>query len=200
MLGKELGKAAQRARRAAADHDGVDLAVQLLQDLRPRGSDMRRRVVRVAELVDEVGARRFARDALGHVLVVLRMPLGDVRTGQHNLGTHRLEVEDFLAAHLVGHHQDQVIALLLRHQGQAQAGVAGGALDQSVAWADFSGALGAFDHRQANAVLDGAAGVGAFQLEEQLTRSDVQALRAYHRGTSDQFEDTLVDRHGDSWL
>jgi hypothetical protein len=70
------------------------------------------------------------RDARGHVLVVVGMALADVGARQHDLGAHRLEVEDLLAAHLVGHDEDELVALLLRDQRQAEAGVAGGALDQ----------------------------------------------------------------------
>ena len=94
---------------------------------------MRGRIVGIAELVDEVGAGRLARDALGHVLVVLGVALGDVGAGEHHFGAHRLEVEDLLAAHLVRHHQDQPVAFLLRDQGQAEAGVAGGASTSDVA-------------------------------------------------------------------
>ena len=198
MFGEELRQPAQRAGRAAADHHGIYLAVHLLQDLRTGAGDVRGRVVGVAELVDEVGAGRLAGDPLGHVLVVLGVALGHVGAGQHHLGAHRLEVEDLLPAHLVRHHQDQPVALLLRDQGQAQAGVAGGALDQDVARADAPVLLGALDHRQADAVLDRAAGVGALELQEQLARSRVEASRANHRGVSDQFEDTLVNRHGGS--
>src|SRR3546814_959101 len=86
-----------------------------------------------SELVDEVGAGRFSSDALCQVLVVVGVALGHVRTGQHDLGAHRLEVEDLLAAHLVRDHQHELVALLLRDQGQADAGVARRALDQGVA-------------------------------------------------------------------
>ncbi len=118
MLGEEFRQAAQRAGRAATEHHGIDLAVHLFEDLRPGGGDVRGGVVRVAELVDEVRTRCFAGDPLSHVLVILGMTLGHVGAGQHHLGTHRLEVEDLLAAHLVRHHQDQAVAFLLCDQGQ----------------------------------------------------------------------------------
>jgi hypothetical protein len=35
-------------------------------------------------------------------------------------------VADLLVAHLVGHHHDQLVALLRGHQRQRQTGVAGG--------------------------------------------------------------------------
>src|SRR3546814_6085888 len=70
-------------------------------------------------MVDEVGAGRFSGDALGQVLVVVGVALGHVRTGENDFRAHRLEVEDLLAAHLVRDHQPELVALLLRDQGQA---------------------------------------------------------------------------------
>ena len=156
---------------------------------------MRARVVRVAELVDEVRAGCFLRDALRHVLVILRMALGHVRAGQHHFRAHRLQVEDLLAAHLVRHHEDQPVALGLRHQRQADAGVAGGAFDQGVAGFDLAGFLRRFDHRQADAILDRAAGVGAFQFQIQLAGASIEVAELDHRRVADQFEDAVVDAH-----
>jgi hypothetical protein len=115
------------------------------------------------------------------------MALGHVRARQHHLGAHRLEVEDLLAAHLVRHHQDQLVALLLRHQRQADAGVAGRAFHQRVAGLDLPGLLGRFDHRQADAILDRAAGIVAFELEVELADTGIEALRAHDRGAADEF-------------
>src|SRR5690606_9882365 len=160
--GEARGPAGQGARAAAAEHDGVELAAHLAQDFRAGTELVRGRIVRVPELVDEVRAGGLARDALGHVLVVVRVALGHVRAGEHDLRAHRLEVEDLFPAHLVRDHQDQLVALLLRHQGKADAGVAGGAFDQGVAGPDVTALLRGLDHAQADAVLDRAAGVLAF--------------------------------------
>ena len=159
---------------------------------------MRERIVGVAELVDEIGARGFAGDTCGQVLVVVRVALGHVRSGQDDFGAHRLEVEDLLAAHLVRDDQNQAVALLLGDQGQADAGVAGRAFDQGVAGLDASVALGGVDHAEADAILDRATRIVAFELEEQLAAAGVEALGLDDRGIADQFEDALVDRHADS--
>ncbi|MNI60575.1 hypothetical protein D3C73_1158020 [compost metagenome] len=153
------------------------------------------RVVRVAELVDEVRARGLLGDGLGQVLVVLRVTLGHVRAGQAHFGTHRLQVEDLLPAHLVRHHQDQLVALLLGHQCQAQAGIAGGAFDQGGAGLQVAALFCRFDHRQADAILDRSARVGVFELQVELADAGVQALGLDDRGLADEFEDGRMDRH-----
>ena len=113
-------EAGHGAGRTAAEHDRIDPAVKLLEDLRTGGLLVRERIVGVAELVDEVRARCFARNALGEVLVVLRMALGDIGASQYDLGPHRLEVEDLLAAHLVRHDQDQPVTLRLARPGRVR--------------------------------------------------------------------------------
>jgi hypothetical protein len=193
--GEGARQAGHGARAAAAEHDGVQVAVHLFQDLRAGAELVGGRIVRVAELVDEVRARGFLGHALGHVLVVLRVALGDVRAGQAHFGAHRLEVEDLLAAHLVGHDQDQLVALLLGHQRQAQAGIAGGALDQGRARLQFATLLGGLDHRQADAVLDGSPGIGAFELQVQLADTGIQALGLDDRGLANEVEYGGVDCH-----
>ncbi len=131
----------------------------------------------------------------GHVLVILRVALGHVRAGQHDLGAHGAQVEDLLPAHLVGHDQDQLVALLLRDQRQADAGVAGGAFDQGVAGLDLAGLFRGLDHLQADAVLDGAAGIHAFELQVELADAGVEVLRLDDRGLADQLEYALMDGH-----
>ena len=81
----------------------------------------------------------------------------------------------FSRRHLVGHHEHHAVALGARDQRQAEAGVAGGGLDDRAAGLQAAVALGGLDHRQADAVLDRAAGVLRFELEEQLAAAGVEA-------------------------
>ncbi|KAG1437302.1 hypothetical protein G6F56_013173 [Rhizopus delemar] len=91
QLGERARQAGHGAGAAAAEHDGVQIAAHLLEDLRAGAEFVRGRVVRVAELVDEVGARGLLGDGLGQVLVVLGGALGHVRAGQAHFGAHRLQ-------------------------------------------------------------------------------------------------------------
>jgi hypothetical protein len=74
------------------------------------------------------------------------------------------------------------------HQGQAEAGIAGGGFDDGAAGAQAAIPLGGVDHGQANAVLDGAAGVLGFKLEEQRARAGIEAADPHQRGIANQFE------------
>ena len=50
-----------------------------------------------------------------------------------HFGAQRLQVQDLLAAHLVGHDQHDSVALVRADQREPQAGVAGGGLDDRAA-------------------------------------------------------------------
>jgi hypothetical protein len=90
----------------------------------------------------------------------------------------------------------KLVALLLRHQRQADAGIAGGALDQGGARPDVSCALGCLDHGQADAVLDRTAGVRALEFQVQLAAAGVELLHLDHRRLADQFEHAVDLGHG----
>jgi hypothetical protein len=86
---------------------------------------------------------------------------------------------------------------LLRHQGQSDAGVPGGGLDDGAAGLELPVALGFLDHLRRDAVLDGAAGVHVFQLHED---SGLDALgdvvELDERGVADEIQDRLGVLHG----
>ncbi|MNF60755.1 hypothetical protein D3C84_423770 [compost metagenome] len=105
-----------------------------------------------------------------------------------HLGAHGLEVQHLLGGHLVRHHQHHPVALGPPHQGQAQAGIAGGGLDYGAAGLEPAVALGAVDHGDADAVLDGAAGVLAFELEKERAGAGVETGNPHQRGVADQVE------------
>src|SRR5690606_33105261 len=100
-----------------------------------------------------------------------------------------------LPAHLVRDHEDQLVALLLRHQRQADAGVAGGALDQGVAGLDVAALFGGLDHAHADAVLDRTARVLALELQVQLAGTGIQAPGLDDGRVGDELEDGGMDRH-----
>jgi hypothetical protein len=73
---------------------------------------------------------------------------------------------------------------------ETDAGVAGGGLDDGAAGLQGAAALGVFHHGQRNAVLDGAARVGAFGLDPDFAAWE-QAAHANVRGLANRFEDVL---------
>ena len=126
-------EAGQRAARADADDDRVDVAVELLPDFRAGRGLMRQRVGRIGELVDVEGAGHVGGDLFGHVLVIFGMALADVRARQADLGAERPQMLDLLARHLVGHDEHDAVALGDADLGKAEAGIAGGRLDDGAA-------------------------------------------------------------------
>jgi hypothetical protein len=186
------------------DHHRVDVAAHLLEDLRAGGGLVGQGIGRVLELVDVDRAGDRLGQGLGHVLVVFRVTLADVAAGQADVHAHGPQVQDLLPRHLVGHHQDQLVALQRRHLGQAQAGIAGRRLDDRAARLEAAVGLGRLDHRAGHAVLDRAAGVLVLQLQEQPTRAGVEVANLDHRRAADQIERGTDDRRkgwiwGRSW-
>ena len=94
------------------------------------------------------------------------MPLA--RLGQDQLravGFHQLTALD---GHGLGHDDDNAVAARGCDRGQADAGIAGGRLNDDGAGLQLAGGFGVVDHRLCDAVLDGAGGIEVFQLGENL--------------------------------
>ena len=185
---EEARQAGDRAARADAADDGVDVLPHLRPDLRAGGALVRQRVGGIVELVGEERAGDLAGEPGREILVVGGMALADVGAGDVHLGAERLQVQHLLGRHLVGHDQDDAIALGPRHQRQAEAGVAGGRLDHGAAGLQAAVALGGIDHRQADPVLDRAAGVLRFELQEQRAGAGVEPRHAHQRRVADELE------------
>ncbi len=175
--GEESAQAGQRAAGADSAHDGVDGAGCLGPDFRAGRGFVRQWICRVVELIDVPRSRRLARDTFGQVLIILRVSAPNVAARHHHLSAQRLQVTHFLAAHLVGNDQDERISFLRRHQRQSQAGVSGRGLDQRRAGLDSSFALGGFNHRAADAILDRSARIVAFKLYQQPTWAAIQSAQ-----------------------
>jgi hypothetical protein len=91
--------------------------------------------------------------------------LADIGTGQDHLRAHRAQIEDLFLAHLVRQDQDELVAFLRRDQRETDTRIAGRRFDQRVTGRDVATLFGLFDHRNTDAVLDGAAGIREFELE-----------------------------------
>jgi hypothetical protein len=126
-------------------------------------------------------------------VVALGRVVRDGGRRDHDLGAVRAEQRDLLLAHLVGHDEDAAVTLDRRRDGEADAGVSGGRLDDRPAGPELALALGLLDHRQADPVFHRAAGVQVLELREDLRAAGRRELgQAYDRAAADEFEDGAV--------
>ena len=157
-------------RRLARDEVG-DPPLGLRPDLGAGGLVVGPRVVRVGVLVGLPGAG-LGGEPVAHVVVGVGVLRRDGGRAHHDLGAVGLEHVALVLADLVGAHKDALVALLLRHHGQADAGVARGRLHDRAARLQGPGGLGGLDHPGGDAVLHRPAGVEVLHLRE-----DQRALR-----------------------
>ena len=105
-----------------------------------------------------------------------------------------------LLAHGVGHGDDQAIAFDRGDEGQPDAGIAAGRLDQhGLAGLDLACLLGLFDHADADAVFDARAGIESFELGGDLRLAAFGHFVEIHQGgVADQLGYIICDLH--EWL
>src|SRR5690606_38836885 len=110
-----------------------------------------------------------------------------------DLGAERLEELDLLAAHLVGDREDASVPLDGRGEGEADAGVAAGPLDDDAAGLEATLAFGGLDDRRADPVLDRAAGVEELRLDVDGSSDPLgHAVQADERRPADRLQDVVV--------
>ena len=185
--------ARDRAAGADGDDECVDLAVRLLPDLRPRRLVVGLRVGHVRVLVGLEAAGDLLREPVGDAVVALRRVVLDRGRRDHDLGAVGPQHRDLLLAHLVGHDEDAAVAACRRRDREADAGVAGGRLDDRPAGPQLPLALRRLDHRHPDPVLVRAAGIQVLQLREQ-GRLDVarDPVEPDDRRVADQVEQRRV--------
>ena len=158
------------------------------QDLLRRGADVDLDIGRVLELLRDPRARRLCRQFLRALDRALHALLARGEVEGRAIGEHQPPP---LERHRFGHDQDQLVALHRRDHGQADAGVAAGRLDDRAAGLRACPTrFGLLDHRQRDAVLDRAAGIGAFGLDPHLGVGE-QAREADVRRAADRLEDAV---------
>jgi hypothetical protein len=165
-LGLEVATDAGDGAAGADPGDEVrDPARGLPPDLGARRLLVGPRVPVVAVLVGPEGAGRLGHQPLGHRVVRLRVVGLDGHRAHDDPGAVRLEQVDLLGGHLVGDHEDAVVAPLCGDDGEAHARVARRGLDDRPARLQQAGALGLGDHGEGGAVLHAAAGVQHLELD-----------------------------------
>src|SRR5690606_22448416 len=167
-----LGDAREGATRADGADEAVDAAAGLFPDFRRRGLDMGLAVGGVVELVGPYGAARLARgQRLGEAArvfhVVVRVAVGH-RGDLDQFGTEGAQrVLLFLALGL-GDHDHGAETHGRADDREADAGIAGCALDDGAAGGERAAGDGIADDVEGGAVLDRLAGVHELGLAPDL--------------------------------
>ena len=95
----------------------------------------------------------------------------------------------------------RTVAALLGDQGQADAGVARGGLDDHAAGLQLAGLFGGVDDALGDAVLGGAAGVEVFDFgRDGGLDAFGHMVEADERGVADEFCEAVVDGHVKSFV
>eukprot|EP00754_Rhynchopus_humris_P046874 Rhum_TRINITY_DN639_c0_g1::Rhum_TRINITY_DN639_c0_g1_i1::g.2043::m.2043 len=174
----EAGDARDRASGADARNDGVDVVLRVLPDLRARRAlvDCGVRGVRELRRHVHVLARRVLLlvelvrrgDSALHALLLRR---------QDEVCTEVLQERPALDAHGLGHRERELVALVGADEGERDAGVAAGRLDDVCVLVEDSPLLAVLDQRHAQTVLHGLHRVLGLHLQVDL-RVDVLAEAA----------------------
>ena len=115
---------------------------------------------------------------------------------QLELGPQELEHLAALDRHALGHGQDQAVALGGADEGQGDAGVAGGGLDDHAVGVQPARALRRLDHGQRDAILDRRQRIEELELDQHLgqaTRLGRQAVEPHQRRVADRLADRSQD-------
>ena len=181
----------QRAARADAGDDRVDIASHLRIDFRARSPLVGRRIGGVAELVGIEGAGRRFGQTFCPIVVIVRVALAHVRAGDIDFRTERTQVQDLFPGHLVRHDEVDPVPLALPDEREAKSGIAGRGLDNRSARTEEAGLFRGLDHRHGNPVLDRSPRVLVLQLEEELAAAGIDLGDLQHRGVADQVQDRV---------
>ena len=150
---------------ANTGNKNVNLAVGVFPDFGTGGLVMGLRVGGVHKLA----GNKAVGDLLGQLVSLGDSALHALGAfSQNQLGTVSLHQLAALHAHGFGHDNDDLIAAGSCHAGQADAGVAGGRLNDGGILVQLAGSFGIVQHCLCNAVLDGTGGIEVFQLSQQL--------------------------------
>ncbi|MEJ0043443.1 MAG: hypothetical protein WDM81_15020 [Rhizomicrobium sp.] len=119
------------------------------------------------------------------------------RLGEHDLGAEQAQHLAPLQRHRIRHDEDQLVALGGRDEGERDAGIAAGRLDQGrLARRDDALGFQGLDHADADAVLHARQRIEEFELEQDV-RLDARLLRQaaqpHQRRIADGLGDRLVD-------
>ena len=187
---QELTGAGDGTAGAHAGHEEVHLAVGVGPDLGTGGLIVGLGVGGI----DELACHEAVGDLLGQLVGLGDGALHALGTlGEHQLGAVGLHQLAALHGHGLGHDDDDAVAPGGGHGGQADAGVAGGGLNDDGARLQQALGLGVVDHGLGDTVLDAAGGVEVLQLGDDL-RLEVMGLFDMGQLQQGSLADQLVSR------
>ncbi len=159
-----------------------------------------RRLARLSNWLAQIapfGSRRgdLLGEAAGIAHVIVRIAVGRGRDEPEIDAAQEQHVLLFLALRL-GHDDDRAVAAGVADQRQADAGVAGGALDDDAAGLQEALLLGVLDDVERGAVLHRAAGVEEFGLAEDRAAGLLGGAAQLDQGRiADRADKTVADVH-----
>ncbi len=193
----------QRAARSDAGDEVGDLAVRLVEDLRPRGVEVGAPVEGVVVLIrHEVHAGR-------RLLDPMRLADGTVRSlegrRENRFRAERLDDLASLLVHIGRHHELHLVALRRSDQRISDAGVPRGRIEDHLLHRQLAGLLCLLDHAQRRPILHRAAGIEPLSLgvERDMRKLFLQQPDPDQRGVADPLQDRLIRQilqHGEGTM
>jgi len=116
------------------------------------------------------------------------------RGRQHHFRAEKTHQAAPFDTEIFGHDDDERIALLRAHHGQADAGVAAGRLDDRLSRPQASVPFGGLDDAEREPVLDGPERIERFDFHEQIDAFRRQFVDAHHGRVADCRKNAGVDR------
>ena len=158
---------------------------------------MHARVGGVAELAEDHAARRRGGELVGRFLRQAHPARSRRADDVRAEGAHE---RDLFAGKFFGDDEDDAVAAAEGGEGDADAGVAGGAFEDGAARPERAAAFGVRDHGAADAVFDAAAGIGEFEFGvESGVPFGAVSCEAHEGGRADQVGIGLVEHGRDGW-
>ena len=188
-FGEHAGDALQRAAGAESGDPVVEaLAFEVVEDLLGGRSGVEVGVGFVLELAGEEPAVRLGEfDGFGDHAGAAAGGWGD-----DDFRAEEAHQPAALDAEGLGHGDDERVALLCAHHGEADAGVAAGGLDHGLAGLELAAALGIFDDSEGETVFDGAERVEGFDLDVEIDVGRAELVDANDGSVADGFKDVGV--------
>ena len=177
---------------ANAGDERRDITVDGLENLERRGLSMSPGIGLVAKLFE----RYCSVSCVSSLTSFFDSLLHEATAREHDFDTEHAQERDSLAAHVLRHGDDELVAERRGGKCQCNSSVARRGLDDGGARSEDSARLRIADHRDADSVLDARARVARLHLSQDLgARVTGHTAEADERSATDCVDDAVVYRH-----